>query len=268
MNLNKKDELVYFTFPEFEKYPFITHAFSSRLGGISEGMYYSLNLGFNCSDKYENVYQNYKIFCTALDINQDDLVFGMLTHDSNVRIVTSSDKGKGILYKPDYFSVDALITNEPKVPLVTTYADCVPIFFLDPINKVVAIAHSGWRGTVKKIGENVINTMLDYYRCDIKNILIGIAPSIGHCCFEVSEEVYMQFNSMDCLSKEKWYTKLEDKYYIDMWKVIKSMFLKLGILESNISITDLCTKCNSDLFFSHRATNGKRGCLCGVIQLN
>lgn len=268
MNFNKNGDLGYFTFPVLENYRFVKHMFSSRLGGVSEGIYSSLNLGFKRGDNVENVYQNYKIVCSNIGINQDDLVFGQLTHNDNIRFVTSIDKGKGITKELDYTDIDGLITHEVNVPLVMTFADCVPIYFLDPVNKVVAIAHSGWRGTVKKIGEKVISDMIMRYNSNIDNIIIAIGPSIGGCCFEVGKEVYDEFCSMDCLPLDNWVSKTKtDKYFIDMWKVIENMFLKIGVKPQNITIADICTKCNSDIFFSHRATNGKRGSMAGIISL-
>lgn len=268
LNVNKKNSIIYFTFPSFEKYSFVSHAFSSRIGGISTEIYSSLNLGFNRGDDNKNVYENYKILCSVIGVNQNDLVFGQLTHDNNIKIATSDDKGKGIIYDIDYSCIDGLITSEPNIPLTMTYADCVPIFFLDPVNKIIAIAHSGWRGTVKKIGEKMINVMIKNYNCNLKDILIGIGPSIGACCFKTDKDVYNDFLTMDCLPNDKWFTITNNKYYIDMWKIIKNMFIKIGILESNITVTDLCTKCHNDIFFSHRATNGQRGSLAGIIQLN
>ncbi len=268
LNINKKNNILYFTFPSFEKYKFVSHTFSSRLGGVSEGIYLSLNLSFNRGDSPQNVYKNYEIICSAIGVNPNNLVFGQLTHGNNIRKVTLEDRGKGIIHQPDYSDIDALITNEIDVPLAMTFADCVPIFFLDPINKVVAIAHSGWRGTVKKIGEKVINLMLKDYKCNLKNILIGIGPSIGVCCFEVDEEVYKQFLLLEFLDDNNWFEKKDNKYYINLWKVIETMFLKMGIPKENITVTDLCTKCNSGIFFSHRATNGKRGSMAGIIGLN
>lgn len=268
LNINKKNNILYFTFPSFEKYKFVSHTFSSRLGGVSEGIYSSLNLSFNRGDSPRNVYKNYEIICSAIGINPNNLVFGQLTHGNNIRKVTSEDRGKGIIHQPDYSDIDALITNEIDVPLAMTFADCVPIFFLDPVNKVVAIAHSGWRGTVKKIGEKVINLMLKDYKCNLENILIGIGPSIGVCCFEVDEEVYKQFLLLEFLDDNNWFEKKDNKYYINLWTVIKTMFLKMGIPKENITVTDLCTKCNSDIFFSHRATNGMRGSMAGIIGLN
>ncbi len=268
LNINKKNNILYFTFPSFEKYKFVSHTFSSRLGGVSEGIYLSLNLSFNRGDSPQNVYKNYEIICSAIGVNPNNLVFGQLTHGNNIRKVTLEDRGKGIIHQPDYSDIDALITNEIDVPLAMTFADCVPIFFLDSINKVVAIAHSGWRGTVKKIGEKVINLMLKDYKCKLENILIGIGPSIGVCCFEVDEEVYKQFLLLKFLDNNNWFEKKDNKYYINLWKVIETMFLKMGIPKENITVTDLCTKCNNDIFFSHRATNGRRGSMAGIIGLN
>lgn len=262
---HQKDELIYFTFPSFDKYNFISHAFPSRWGGVSTGIYSTLNFILK-DDKPENIHQNYEILCNALNMPVDNIVCSALTHGKNIKKVTSADKGKGLIKERDYTDIDGLITNEPNIPITATFADCVPIFFLDPVKKVIGIAHSGWRGTVQKIGAEMVKLMMSDYDCHKENILIGIGPSICQNCFEVEKEVYNEFLQIDCLPKN-WVISKSPKYYINLQAIIKKMFLNLGISEKNITTANMCTKCNSDTFFSHRATQGKRGAMAGIIML-
>ena len=158
MNLNVKNDVPFLTYKALEKIPFINHAFSTRLGGVSTGEFTSMNLAFNRGDEYENVIQNYKIFCNAAGFDFNTLVASAQDHHTFVRKVTSDNCGTGITRPRDIQSVDALVTNEKNVTLVTYYADCTPIFFVDTEKRVIALAHAGWRGTVGKICEKVIKT--------------------------------------------------------------------------------------------------------------
>ena len=265
LNKHTVNVLIYFTFPSFEKYDFVKHAFPCRFGGVSEGIYSSLNFALR-EDKPENIYENYKILCSALDIPINNIVCSALTHSNHIRKVTSNDKGKGLTKERDYTDIDGLITNEPNLALTATFADCVPIYFLEPVKKVIALAHSGWKGTVKKIGAEMVSLMISDYGCKPENILVGIGPSICQNCFEVEKDVYEEFLHLDCLSKD-WVIPNPPKYYINLQSIIKQMLINLKIPENNITVSGLCTKCNSDIFFSHRATGGKRGAMAGIIML-
>ncbi|MCT4544191.1 MAG: peptidoglycan editing factor PgeF [Vallitalea sp.] len=268
-HINKINDLEYITIPAFENEGITNHCFSTRLGGVSKGIYESMNLGFGRGDLDENVKKNFEILCSSIDINYKDLVFSDQIHKDIIKIVTSKDKGKGILKESDIIGVDALITNESKVPLVTFYADCVPIFFLDPVKKVIALSHAGWRGTVKKIGAKTVNKMVSEFHSDANDILVAIAPSIGPCCFEVEEEVVLEFKNVFNIDDQNKIInkKSEKKYNIDLWAANKLILLDAGINEKNITITDICTKCNKKELFSHRGSNGKRGSLAAIMEL-
>lgn len=268
LNINSKDELIYISFPALDKIDFILHGFSTRKGGVSKGIYESMNLATGRDDDYENVVANFNLFCDAIGIDYKDLVFSYQTHDTNIRIVDENDKGKGIIRQRDYSNVDGLVTNIPNVPLLTSYADCVPLFFVDPVQKAIGLAHSGWKGTVKKIGGKMIDAFTLNYNSDPKDIIVCIGPSIGPCCFEVSEDVYINFKKMDLDISMYIKEKAKNKYDIDLWSINKDILIESGVNEGNITVTDLCTKCNPDLFFSHRATKGQRGALAAVMQIS
>jgi len=267
--VNRIDDLEYLTIPAFERAGITNHCFSTRLGGVSKGIYESMNLGFNRGDLDENVRKNFEILCSSVGINYKDLVFSDQVHRDVIKVVTSKDKGKGIFRESDIEGVDGLITNESKVPLVTFYADCVPIYFLDPVKKVIGLTHSGWRGTVQKIASKTVEKMVSEFSSNVDDILCCIGPSIGPCCFEVESEVVDEFKKVfnteeqDKVIKKK----TKNKYLIDLWTANKLILLDVGINNENITITDICTNCNKDQMFSHRGTGGERGSLAAIMEL-
>lgn len=267
-NLHWKDEVAYITFPLLER-PGIIHAFSTRIGGVSQGYFGAMNLSFSRGDEREAVIENHRRFARAVGYDETKLVCSDQVHKTEIRKVTKDDCGKGIIRESDIIGTDGLVTNEPGIPLITYYADCVPLFFFDPVKKVVALAHSGWRGTVARIGEIMIRRMEEDYASKPEDILTAIGPSICKNCYEVSEDVASQFRdtfteeeSMHILSENN-----QGKYQLDLWKANEYILLHAGITKDHLSVTNLCTCCNETTLFSHRATNGKRGNLGAVIML-
>ena len=265
-DLNFVDGVGFLTFPSISELDFVNHAFSTRLGGVSVGEYKSMNLNFKRGDLAENVTENYKIFCSAAGFDYNTLVSSNQDHNINVRCVTKADCGIGIYREHDMPSVDALVTNEPGVTLVTHYADCTPLLFADPEKKVIALAHAGWRGTVEKIGEATVDVMVEQYGCDPTDIIAVVGPAIGSCCYEVDTPVFERFASLTEL-KPAYFTKSlgHGKYLVDLKETNRRMLLEAGLLSINITISDVCTKCNSGLLFSHRASGGKRGGLIAMM---
>lgn len=245
----------------------ITHCFTTRHGGVSKNPYESLNMAFNKRDERENVEENYRRVAKALGIDIWDMVFSNQVHDNKIRVVTEEDRGKGIIKQSDIIGFDGLATNKRKVALVTFYADCVPVFLFDPVKTVISIAHSGWRGTVKEISKEAVRKMNDAFSCDPKDILAAIGPSIGSCCFEVGDEVYEEFESNIDWST-KYCERKNGKWYFDLPAIIKNSLLNEGVKGENIVLSGICTKCNKDLFFSHRGDNGKTGTLAGIMMIN
>ncbi len=266
--LNFVDGVGFLTFPSLSALDFVSHAFSTRVGGVSEGQWKSMNLNFKQGDDPEKVMENYRIFCRAAGFDVNTLVSSSQDHHTNVRCVTRADCGIGIWREHDRPSVDALVTNEPNVTLVTHYADCTPLYFADPEKKVIALAHAGWKGTVGKIGEAVVETMQDKYGCDPTDIIAVIGPAVGFCCYEVDTPVYEEFASLTEL-KPAYFTKSlgRGKYRLDLKETNRRMLLEAGLLSINITISDVCTKCNSGLLYSHRASGGKRGGLVAMMGI-
>ena len=195
LDIITKDGLTYIQFPRLTACNAVKHIFSTRIGGVSSGDYGSMNLSFNRGDSRENVLKNYEILCGAAGIDINDLVLSRQTHTSNVRTVTESDCGTGI-FKDSFTDVDGLITNRPGVALVTQYADCTPLLFCDPVKRVIATSHSGWRGTVKQIGAVTVRKMIEEFGCRPENIIAGIGPCIGQCCYEVDDIVINAFREI------------------------------------------------------------------------
>lgn len=263
------DGVGFLQFPILGRLDFINHAFSTRVGGVSDGAYKSMNLNFKRGDDPEKVMENYRIFCKAAGFDFDSLVSSSQDHNTFVRCVTKADRGIGITRPHDIESVDALVTNEPGVTLVTHYADCTPIFLADPEKKVIALAHAGWRGTVSKIGEITVEKMVSEYGCDPTDIIAVIGPAIGQCCYEVDTPVYEEFACLTEL-KPAYFTKMlgHGKYLVDLKETNRRMLLEAGLLSINIMISDVCTKCNSGLLYSHRASGGQRGGLVAMMCIN
>ena len=165
--------------------------------------------------------------------------------------------------------MDGLVTNVKGVPLYTGYADCVPLFFYDPCKKVAALAHSGWRGTAGKIGAKMTRVMKEEYGCKAKDIVAAIGPSICRDCYEVSQDVADVFRKVLEGHEEAEYMddKGNGKYQLDLWKINEIILLEAGIRKENLDVTDICTCCNSQYLFSHRASHGRRGNLAAFIVL-
>ena len=267
MKENYNNEVMYYTFPDFEQFYFLVHAFSSREGGVSEGYYSSMNLGIKTDDSKENILKNYELFTDAVGIKLEDVVIGNLNHGSNVRVATRNDAGCGILKPFNYVNVDALVTNEPNLAITVTCADCVPVFFVDPVKKAIGIAHSGWKGTAQEISARVVEKMVEEYGCKPEDIYAGVGPCIGMCCYEVSRDVFEEFLEFDYLDDAWYFEKDDDKFDLDLSRIIFGTLAYSGILPEHISISGLCTCCNNDVLFSHRAQKGKRGTMAGMIML-
>ena len=267
-NLNFVDGVGFLTFPTLSELDFVNHAFSTRIGGVSSDEFKSMNLNFKRGDEPEKVTENYKIFCKAAGFDYESLVSSSQDHNTNVRCVTKKDRGIGVYRPHDMESVDALVTNESGVTLVTHYADCTPLLFADPEKKVIALAHAGWRGTVNKIGEATVDVMQEKYGCDPTDIIAVVGPAIGPCCYEVDTPVFEQFASLTEL-KPAYFTKSlgHGKYLVDLKETNRRMLMEAGLLSINITISDVCTRCNSGLLYSHRASGGKRGGLVAMMAI-
>lgn len=269
MLVNNVDGVVYFTYPMLEKLSCVIHGFSSRLGGVSEGDCSSMNLSFSRGDIPEAVHENYRRIAAAIGFPYESIVCSDQTHTTNVRRVYAEDKGNGITKERPYTDVDGLITNEPGVTLATFYADCVPLFLVDPVKKAIGLSHSGWRGTVGNIGGRTVEKMIAEFGTNPKDLIVAIGSSICMDCYEVSEDVAEEFQKT--YESELWdqilLNKGNGKYQLNLWEACRQNFLKAGVLPEHISMPEICTCCNPDFLFSHRASKGKRGNLAAFLML-
>ena len=268
MKLNNTDTTPYLTFNSLEEISFINHAFSTRLGGVSRGDFATLNTAFNRGDDPAHVTENYRRICRSAGFDFESLTASAQDHHVYVRAVGKENRGTGI-YKPrDMESVDALVTNEPGVTLVTYYADCTPLFIVDTENRAIALAHAGWRGTVDRIGERVLHKMKELYGTSPENVRAAVGPAISVCCYEVDKPCADRFYELEDLDTDRFvFPKGGGKFMIDLLECNRQILARAGVPEKNIELSDLCTSCNSDLLWSHRATGGRRGTMSAFMCL-
>ena len=269
VRIQEKNGVYWLTYPRLEEEKEFLHGFSTRLGGVSKEHLYSMNLSFARGDREENVRENFQRIAHAVGFQAEKMVFTHQTHTTNVRKVTEEDWGKGFSKERDYSDVDGLITNVPQTVLTTFYADCVPIYLVDPVKKAIGLCHSGWRGTVGRISQVTIARMQEEYDSDPKDILAAVGPSICQNCYEVSGDVIEQFQDSfhEKYWKELFYQKENGKYQLNLWKANEILLEEAGITKEHISVTDICTCCNPQLLYSHRASKGQRGNLAAFLMI-
>lgn len=270
INCNREGEVEYLTFPLLSETGLVDHLFTTRLGGVSGGMFSSMNLSYTRGDEKEVVDENFRRIAGILHRSTSDFVLTDQTHTTNVRKVTAEDAGKGLTKARDYANVDGCITNVPGLVLSTFYADCVPLYFVDPIQRAIGLSHSGWKGTVHKMAAVTIEAMGAHYGSRPRDIFAAIGPSICQACYEVGEEVIGAFQAAfpePSRLNQLCYQKENGKYQLDLWEANKMLLLDAGILEDYLAVTDICTCCNPDYLFSHRASKGKRGNLGAFLSI-
>lgn len=269
LKINQKHGVTYLTYPALEALPGCVHGFSTRLGGVSEGCFAQMNLSFTRGDREEAVRENYRLLGEAMGFSPEDVVTSDQTHTTHVLAVGEKDRGNGITRPRPYQDVDGLVTNVPGLMLATFYADCVPLFFVDPKNQAVGLSHSGWRGTAGRMGQATVRKMTEEYGSDPKELYAAIGPSICQDCYEVSEDVILEFQKT--FPKEQWdalfYQKPNGRFQLNLWEANRQILLDAGIPFAQISMPNLCTCCNPDFLFSHRASQGKRGNLGAFLGI-
>ncbi|MGM9548629.1 MAG: peptidoglycan editing factor PgeF [Faecousia sp.] len=239
----------------------VPHGFTTRLGGVSTGTQSSLNLAVGRGDSMENVEQNLRILSRAIGFDPDKLVMTLQIHSSIVRVVTDADHVS--FCHRDYPKCDALVTNTPGVALLVFTADCTPLLFHDPVTGAVGAAHAGWRGTAQAIGAKVVRAMADAFGSKPENIHAAIGPNIGVCHFETDADVPEAMRAAFGSQVDAFIEKRGEKFHLDL-KQINALVLRRSGVE-HIEISDACTCCSTDRFWSHRATRGERGSQGAVI---
>lgn len=264
-----KQGVEYLTIPAFEATGKVCHGFSTRRGGVSTGEFTSMNLGPSRGDNLENVRQNYQRFCGAIGVDWTKTVFSAQVHHDVIYTVTKEDAGKGIFRPRELTDADGLITKEKGIPLVTFYADCVPLIFLDPVQEVIACVHSGWRGTVQKIGTKAIRKMVEEFGCRRQDILAAVGPCIGPCHYEVDEACAQEFYKAFGEDGQRIVQpgQKPGKYMVDLRLANTVQFLAEGILPEHITVANECTQCEPERYYSHRVMGDRRGNLAMIIAL-
>lgn len=253
MRLHRKESCLYLTFPQLDGFDWLYHSFSTRFGGVSEGYFSSMSFRFDSEDPKENLHENFRIYGKATGFSPENLVCSAQTHTTNVIRVTKADRGRGYSRERGWSDVDGMVTNDPDVVLATFYADCVPLYFVDPIHHAIGLSHSGWRGTAAKMGSVTVKKMQEEFGSDPLKMYAAIGPSICQNCYEVGSEVAKNFHNCYLIPKGN------GKYLLDLQDANRGILVSSGIPADHISMPNLCTCCNPDLFHSHRATGGRRG---------
>ena len=251
------------TYPLLEKTEFVTHGFTTRMGGVSEGYCSTMNISTTRGDAPEAVEENRKRLARALGVKVEDFTYTHQTHTTNVAVVREEDRGKR------FMETDGMVTNVPGICLVTFYADCVPLYFVDPVHKAIGLSHSGWRGTVHRMGKATLEAMNREYGTNPADVIACIGPSICQDCFEVGPEVAAEFADgfAEQYHKDLFYQKPDGKYQVDLWRANEIVLQEAGIPENQIHTTDICTRCNPTHLFSHRIMGTERGNLAAFLAL-
>ena len=265
----EKGELPVLHYPLLDACGMVKHCFTTRGGGANKGMFESLNLSFTRGDDEADVQENYARVASFFGTDKTQFVCSDQTHTTNVRRVGKEDAGYGVTRPRPYKDVDGLVTDEPGIILSTFYADCVPLFFVDPVHRAIGLSHSGWRGTVGRMGAVTLSVMQREFHTRPEDVLAAVGPSICQDCYEVSEDVIDQFK--EAFEEKYWdvlfYEKPDGKYQLNLWEANRRIFLDAGIKEERISMPGICTCCNPLFLYSHRASHGKRGNLGAFLTV-
>ena len=222
-----------------------------------------MNISTTRGDDPGDVEENKRRLAEAIGVRPEDMTFTHQTHTVNVAVVEEEDRGKR------FMETDGMVTNVPGICLVTFYADCVPLYLVDPVRKVIGLSHSGWRGTVNRMGRVTLEKMHEVYGTDPEDVVAAIGPSICQDCYEVSEDVILEFQKN--FRKEDWddlyYRKENGKYQLNLWRANEIIFQEAGVKKEHIAVTNVCTHCNPEILFSHRTTGDKRGNLSALLAL-
>lgn len=249
-----------------EAFPGLVAGFTTRQGGSSQSPYDTLNLGLHVGDQPAHVLSNREQLARQLQFPFAGWTCAEQVHGTLVMPVTADKRGAGREQLEDALpAADGLYTAEQDTLLTSFYADCVPLFFLDPANRVIGLAHAGWKGTVGRISEKMVKALQQQYSSKPEELLVAIGPSIGGCCYEVDDRVIQHVRD----ASRNWQESVEpmpnDKYLLDLKTLNEHILLESGVLSKHISKSGWCTSCRTDLFFSHRREGGKTGRMASFI---
>ena len=255
------NDLSLLSFENLCHFPEIGHFVSTRSGGYSKPPYYSLNLGFHVGDASGKVLMNRKRLAASAAIPVTAMTFAKQIHSSNVTIVTEPMKGLGSCdHQEAIEATDAMVTDLPGICLVILVADCVPLLFFDPSRNVIGVAHAGWKGTLQSVALHTVRAMEKGFGSSPHNIIVGMGPSIGPCCYEVGPEVIARVKAAFSTYQEYVPHESRDgKGRLDLRKANRDQLVRAGIRRENIETANQCTCHNADIFFSYRQQHGETG---------
>ena len=268
--LEESGQIKYLKCRPLDNTDLVINAFTTRLGGVSKYPFDSLNLSYNIGDKESCVRENRKIIANILGISYRNIVSAQQIHRDKITVVREEDKGRGAFkYTKALAETDALITNVSRIPLLMCYADCVPIFILDPIKKVIGLIHSGRRGTELQITSKTLNKMQEIFDTNPQSCLAAIFPSIGPCCYKIKNQ--SQINDY-WMNKNNFSHKIvsiqnENELSLDLKKANYLQLIKGGIEKKNIFVNEICTADYPKLFFSYRRDKGNTGRMAAIFML-
>jgi purine-nucleoside/S-methyl-5'-thioadenosine phosphorylase / adenosine deaminase len=259
------ENLVYYTFPLFEAYSDLACVVSTRLGGVSTGDLRSLNLSFRTGDTEEAVMENRARLYRILDISAVRVAQAQLVHGNHIEAVTNHSPLDAFYKFP---ATDGLVTALRDRPLFIPVADCAAIAFFDPKRQTIGMIHTGWKGVANRIPQRMIEMMQTVYGCNPANILVGVSPGIGPCCYQVREDLVTIFTQAFPQEASRFFLPQPDKtLHLDMWAALRWQLLAVNILPEHLEIAEICTACHTDEFYSHRAEHGKTGRFASLIVL-
>ena len=246
----------------------LLHGISTRLGGLSDSPFATLNLGLKTGDDPEKVRHNRRLFAQAVGADIDNAVTCQQVHGDHIHIVTAADAGRGALdHAVAVPATDALATAAAGVPIMLFFADCVPVLVYDPVRRAAAISHAGWKGTVARIAAKTVLAMADTFGTRPADCLVGIGPSIGPCCYEVDQPVIDALSQSFCETWQHFVVPRGDRWMLDLWQTNHAQLEEIGVPRDAIAIGGVCTSCNTALFYSHRKEKGQTGRLGALISL-
>ena len=255
-SLGKKKTIEYLQSPLLRNCDFLEHAFCTRRGGASQDDYKSLNMSFREGDEESRVLQNWDCLATAFAIPMEQFLVVNQVHGDAIFVI----KPHGSYFSTrDELNYDAIVTSRTDLAICIKTADCVPVFIVDQVKKVIAVVHAGWKGTALEISAKVIRLMQSQYGSQSADILAAIGPSIGKCCYEVDQATADAFRGQNNSDLFLQPGKKKDKWMLDLSKANFQHILDAGVPESNIEVSGFCTTCNQDMFFSHRGSGGITG---------
>ena len=244
----------------------LNYGFSTRYGGVSEGSLTSLNLGVNRPDTIENLKVNYKVFCDALGVDAETVIVPKQIHSDEMFRVSRENEEIMLFSEQPKPCCDGLVTTDTSVSIGIFYADCTPVLLYDPVKKCVCTVHCGWRGTVKGFAGKCAGEMCREFGSVPENIHCAIGPCIGADCFEVGEEVAVEFTGAGF---EKFVKpgKTADKFYVDLKGVNREFLIRAGIKPENVTVSEECTHCLTEKYFSHRGCGADTGRMALIAQI-